>query len=433
MPYSPFRVAASLPVRGSDHANTPPLAFTANHPLQAGCYPPLLPVMPVRRGRRSEALSLLLLIVAAAAAAASAAAAEAVSSAPAVNAAAPPSSPACGIPRVPHLTLDAFTSRYKGRRPVIFTRSPLPPALLNLTTRRAFLDAFGPQPVILASANSFSHTKVHSTVAAYVVDHVATPQSPSALANESFYLFGDTPAAPVWAPLTSAYALPMDAAADEGLVAWGVGGLHSGVSFHTHGAAFAETLHGRKRWYLSAPAARPAFSGDASQLQWALVREARRRRLQRADDAMIHTPMAGVGLPIAGGGRYPDIRPDVTPEDAFAGPGPSIDPGHVVMDRGTAGASDGLAFISGGGDHDVDAGTSTFEGEPWHTGLLHTSALNYDCDDADADGDAYDDGVLTCTCGEGEVLYIPPQWWHATLNLDAWTFFISTFTQEATT
>ena len=39
-------------------------------------------------------------------------------------------------------------------------------------------------------------------------------------------------------------------------------------------------------------------------------------------------------------------------------------------------------------------------------------------------------GALRCTAGPGEVLYIPPFWWHATLNLDAYNAFVSTFTQE---
>lgn len=42
------------------------------------------------------------------------------------------------------------------------------------------------------------------------------------------------------------------------------------MSFHTHGAAISETLHGRKRWFLAPPGddAKPPFEGDESQLQW---------------------------------------------------------------------------------------------------------------------------------------------------------------------
>lgn len=37
---------------------------------------------------------------------------------------------------------------------------------------------------------------------------------------------------------------------------------------------------------------------------------------------------------------------------------------------------------------------------------------------------------LECTCLPGETLYIPSQWWHATLNLDPWTVFVSSFILE---
>jgi hypothetical protein len=44
---------------------------------------------------------------------------------------------------------------------------------------------------------------------------------------------------------------------DAPLVAWGGGGQWSGVAFHTHGAAFAETVVGRKHFWVAPPHARP--------------------------------------------------------------------------------------------------------------------------------------------------------------------------------
>jgi hypothetical protein len=38
--------------------------------------------------------------------------------------------------------------------------------------------------------------------------------------------------------------------------------------------------------------------------------------------------------------------------------------------------------------------------------------------------------MLTCTLHPGEVLYIPPMWYHATLNLDDFNCFVSTFVDE---
>jgi len=40
-------------------------------------------------------------------------------------------------------------------------------------------------------------------------------------------------------------------------------------------------------------------------------------------------------------------------------------------------------------------------------------------------------GVLGCTLLPSEILYIPNDWWHATLNLDPYTAFLSTFTRES--
>ena len=34
---------------------------------------------------------------------------------------------------------------------------------------------------------------------------------------------------------------------------------------------------------------------------------------------------------------------------------------------------------------------------------------------------------LECTCEPGEALYLPHDWWHATLNLDPYTCFMATF------
>ena len=37
---------------------------------------------------------------------------------------------------------------------------------------------------------------------------------------------------------------------------------------------------------------------------------------------------------------------------------------------------------------------------------------------------------LECTVHENEVIYVPPDWWHATLNLRDYNAFISSFTLE---
>ena len=35
-----------------------------------------------------------------------------------------------------------------------------------------------------------------------------------------------------------------------------------------------------------------------------------------------------------------------------------------------------------------------------------------------------------CTLEEGDMIYFPDKWHHATINLDSYTVFVSTFTTE---
>ncbi|KAL3922211.1 MAG: hypothetical protein SGILL_002327 [Bacillariaceae sp.] len=43
---------------------------------------------------------------------------------------------------------------------------------------------------------------------------------------------------------------------------------------------------------------------------------------------------------------------------------------------------------------------------------------------------ASEERPLECTLYPGDLIYFPDMWWHATLNMDDYTAFVSTFTQE---
>ena len=113
--------------------------------------------------------------------------------------------------------------------------------------------------VTLASSNSFSYSKQCVPLRTYVEQHMQ-PQPPAALANETWYLFGDTRGGR-WDELNAVafvccvcrsvvtracqllHALPrapMDGESEDPAVTFGLAGMMSGVSFHTHGAVFAE-------------------------------------------------------------------------------------------------------------------------------------------------------------------------------------------------
>ena len=49
---------------------------------------------------------------------------------------------------------------------------------------------------------------------------------------------------------------------------FGLAGTGTGVPFHTHGAVFAETIYGRKRWFLSEPNKSPKFDKDENMLTY---------------------------------------------------------------------------------------------------------------------------------------------------------------------
>lgn len=63
------------------------------------------------------------------------------------------------------------------------------------------------------------------------------------------------------------YTPPMDGSVDDPAVALGIGGQFSGVSFHTHGPGYSESIIGAKRWYLYPPDQAPgAVSGTHEHL-----------------------------------------------------------------------------------------------------------------------------------------------------------------------
>ena len=258
----------------------------------------------------------------------------------------------CTIEVVPNLSPAEFAATYKGERPVVFSRS------LNDTQitrdrldRSRLLLNYGEESVSLLSVDSSSHRTKSATLRHYIEDLV-TPQDEDTRADDSWYLFGEALGDP-WDELVSEYPRPLDSAADAGLRAWGCGGLYSGVNFHAHGAVFAETLHGRKRWFLAPPAAPPPFSPRRTQLQWLL------EQTGRSDGSSVAELSGTVGSERAPASLH-------------------------VSSRGGGAAASSIGV-----------------------------------------------GVTACSLGPGEVLYIPPGWWHATLNLADWTAFVSTFTMES--
>ena len=51
-------------------------------------------------------------------------------------------------------------------------------------------------------------------------------------------------------------------------LSFGLAGPGTGVPFHFHGPGFAETIYGRKRWFLTPPDVKPEFHPNKTTLQW---------------------------------------------------------------------------------------------------------------------------------------------------------------------
>eukprot|EP00038_Savillea_parva_P025495 m.47944 g.47944 ORF g.47944 m.47944 type:complete len:351 (+) comp6942_c0_seq2:151-1203(+) len=226
----------------------------------------------------------------------------------------------CNMNRLAHASwlqrMDDTDGRYEPHEPVIITMPVMRQARFrDICHRTELLRRFGHKNVTLASANSHSYDK-RSVLFETYVNSMLEPMDLSAVARDTFYLFGDNDYND-WVNFTDHYARPVWGYPDrDPFFSFGVGGSGSGVPFHTHGAVFAEVLWGRKRWFATSPDNRPNFSPHNTSLDW-------------VTNVLPHTDRSSIGL-------------------------------------------------------------------------------------------------LDCTLGPGEILWLPAQWWHATLNIGD-TVFMSTF------
>uniref|UniRef100_A0AC35U2J2 JmjC domain-containing protein n=1 Tax=Rhabditophanes sp. KR3021 TaxID=114890 RepID=A0AC35U2J2_9BILA len=96
------------------------------------------------------------------------------------------------------------------------------------------------------------------------------PQDEKILGNETYILFG--PLEPtIWDGLYTDYNLPKYKIPDATIsLSFGVAGKGTGVPFHFHGITIAESIHGRKRWFLQPYNKRPKFDPNQSTLHWYL-------------------------------------------------------------------------------------------------------------------------------------------------------------------
>ena len=241
--------------------------------------------------------------------------------------------------------------------------------LAEMSAREHLIENYGDTEVTLSSSNTFSHGKFVSTLEEYIRANVDTS---SRFANETFYLFGNNYNG-IWSELADLYRNPPCYGCDEaGMKTIGIGGEASGVSFHFHGPGFSESIIGTKRWFLFPPSVSSIvsqFSPNMTVAQWV--------------DRIYPRMMA------LKGGQEDTTATDTTPT-------PTQHTANNVLSS----------------EYDL-YGTAT---TPTPLTSLNDTSLA-----------ALAQTIQECTIVPGEILYFPPMWMHATLNLDVYNVFMSLF------
>lgn len=202
----------------------------------------------------------------------------------------------CNIQREPIHRIDEFVSREELLdEPMVFeatAASARHRAIVELGSKASLSDehGYGTTIVHLTSSNSYSQGDYSMTLSEYINRSSATAASvASRRANESLYLFGNNYDG-VWKELMDLYdPPPCRQCKRAGAKTFGLGGKHSGVSWHYHGPGFSEVFIGRKLWLLYPPAIRkpPGFHPNMSVMEWIENRRSFEYAIDPAGDSNI--------------------------------------------------------------------------------------------------------------------------------------------------
>jgi len=167
------------------------------------------------------------------------------------------------------MTNKEFLEEYAFTKPVIVRDVSNNNLFQALARKSTLIDTYGHTTVTLSAANTHSYDKKKITFKEYCDTHIG-PQSLSTPGNETFYMFGDNNY-DEWSDFLTEYnPPPYTLPKHHPALSFGVAGPGSGVPFHFHGPGFAETIYGRKRWFLTDPDEQPEFHPNKTTLQWLL-------------------------------------------------------------------------------------------------------------------------------------------------------------------
>jgi ribosomal protein L16 Arg81 hydroxylase len=183
----------------------------------------------------------------------------------------------CNIPiETEEITQEDFLTKYAYTSPVIFR-------IKNKERNSKFKDKcnlhnlikeYGNKKITVSTANTHSYKKYSMRLSEYLSTYVLPFEesiNPKLkYGNETWYFFGENNYTE-WKELLDLYERPKyNLPNHEHAYSFGIAAGLTGVPFHFHGPVFAETMVGRKRWFLYPLASKPEFDVDKSTLHWFL-------------------------------------------------------------------------------------------------------------------------------------------------------------------
>ena len=211
---------------------------------------------------------------------------------------------------------------------------------------------------------------------------------PTQLGNETWYFFGETHSS-IWSKfLREYYALPPCQSCTTTLqtvhqqrekiaLSFGIGNIGSGVQWHTHGPGFSETVHGAKHWVLYPPENEPLYDLNYASRHWM------ENTYSSLDDWTTE-----------------EIHNERRQHEEFWQRWKNIRQQQLEGEEEEEEEEWRYYFSSAQLAKDIDAvALGPSKRKPWE-----------------------------CTVHEGEIIYFPNLWHHATINLEKYTVFVSSFT-----
>mmetsp|Transcript_11962 Transcript_11962/g.26052 ORF Transcript_11962/g.26052 Transcript_11962/m.26052 type:complete len:413 (-) Transcript_11962:464-1702(-) len=198
---------------------------------------------------------------------------------------------------------------------------------------------------------------------------------PDQFGNETWYLFGET-FTKEWAEFLQHYNLPTCQSCtplhrQQSMIAlsFGIGNIGSGVQWHLHGPGFSETIHGRKHWVLYPPQSIPVYKMEYASRHW----------------------MENV-YPNLEDWNDQDVKMELKHDEEFLKMWKRVSAKQRHFDGMMGNENESIDEIEEQGPSNK---------KPWE-----------------------------CTINAGEMIYFPDGWHHATINLERYTVFVSSFTTE---